>query len=292
MWECTWDCLRFLRGFEAERGATSTFSFPQKRKTLFQNLPSVQKATILDLGEAASERRHSKRELLAVFAFFLEASRRCAQQIALGIVCLFPVGWVCAIPGCGHGLLGIWALRHGARASVFQDLNAEVSNGSNASPTQARGSPHPRSGWVACWKREEKGQVWKTSTAQVLDRATRLNILKNLNLNEAAAAPTVRWDLRRPLESAGVSSAVSFAKELFGGRVLCLATSWRDFPSIRLCSEDSPPPEERREAEDEAVFDWVLSSESLYRVEAFEDLAALLSRVLKPRGAAFFAAKR
>ncbi|CDJ34694.1 LOW QUALITY PROTEIN: uncharacterized protein EMH_0021600 [Eimeria mitis] len=225
------------------------------------------------------------------------------------------------LAGCGHGLLGIWALKSGASAVVFQDLNKDV-----------------------------------------LNLATRWNILKNTENDRVGVALQQQHELSVPIHAAvpspsaaelGATGAASASVDVMGnptqdegnaqkkgggsftllhGRALCVAASWEEYPKICCscqCARTKAPAEMkasentktnseeqiemvaesngltapaatpdsatetlRQSKAREIQYSLIFCSEGTYREETFEPLAEIFKRLLHKDGIALIASKR
>ncbi|CDJ46067.1 hypothetical protein, conserved [Eimeria brunetti] len=222
--------------------------------------------------------------------------------------------------GCGHGLLGIWALKSGASAVVFQDLNLDVLN------------------LATRWNILKNSEGGRRGDASPHHHELSVSV-HGAFLSPAAASSgntetAFTEYVRNPIEGEGhTQRKYGGSFSLLQGRALCVAASWEKYPQI-CCScqrartnaaaeveangetqnDPNGPSEgihkreqsavtalgEKRMATDtarqsdarEIQFTVIFSSEGIYREETFEPLAELFKRLLRKDGIALVASKR
>ncbi|CDI84831.1 LOC495955 protein, related [Eimeria praecox] len=211
--------------------------------------------------------------------------------------------------GCGHGLLGIWALKTGAPAVVFQDLNENV------------------------LKQATRWNILKNTENSILGSAAPHQHQLSACFDDASPlAKAARFgDLGAgSIDDAGNSMESEGNGQRKDGRALCLAASWEKYPKIHCSCQGAKPKataeikttEGTPEGQNETVqekdgslatgiaetdmtgetlrqpnareigFSVIFCSEGIYREETFEPLAAIFKRLLHKDGIALVASKR
>ncbi|KAL8272493.1 hypothetical protein Esti_003616 [Eimeria stiedai] len=161
--------------------------------------------------------------------------------------------------GCGHGLLGIWAMQKGASAVVFQDLNEKVLE----IATRWNILKNAQNSF-----KEERCYSCRLSAA-----------VENEGMEKNACF----------LQDSG--SVISSNKEnketvLMEGRVLCLSAEWEHMPEISCACQTHSADFTKLQ------FDVLFCAEGVYREQTFMPLTKLILNLLSPQGLALIASKR